>query len=119
MSVLTPDFLTHLTDNTANDSWEELLAPFRSVSAPPVSLHLAVLVQPYLDFILDGQKTIESRFSIRPIPPYRRVESGDIVLLKASGGPIVGAFFVALRTEPATARARSRWLSAAHRTDLS
>lgn len=95
MSVVTQDLLTHLTNTAATDSWQELLAPFHSASAPPVSLHLAVLVQPYLDFILDGKKTVESRFSVRPIPPYRRVDSGDIVLLKASGGPIIGAFTAA------------------------
>lgn len=55
-----------------------------------VSVHLAILVEPYLGYVLDGRKTIESRFSVVQCAPYKRVETGDIVLLKRSGGPIVG-----------------------------
>jgi hypothetical protein len=54
------------------------------------SLHLAILVEPYLEFILSHRKTIESRFSVRRIPPYYGASEGDIILLKRSGGPIVG-----------------------------
>jgi hypothetical protein len=55
-----------------------------------VSVHLGVFVEPYLQFILDGTKKVESRFSVRPCAPYRRVAEGDIILLKEVGGPIVG-----------------------------
>jgi hypothetical protein len=55
-----------------------------------VALHLAIFVEPYLRFILDGSKTIESRFSSRSIPPHGRVGTGDIILLKGAGRPIVG-----------------------------
>lgn len=55
-----------------------------------VALHLAVFVQPYLSFILDGTKTVESRFSVHSIAPYGRITEGDVILLKASGKPIVG-----------------------------
>lgn len=84
--------LSHLKRAANADGWQSLLAPFGGLKPPPVSLHLAVLVEPYLGFILRGAKTVESRFSVRPGPPYQRVARGDIVLLKASGGPIVGAF---------------------------
>lgn len=67
----------------------EQLEPFRDRDHES-SLHLAVLVEPYLGFVLDGTKTIESRFSLRPIPPFRCVKSGDLVLLKAPAKPIVG-----------------------------
>jgi hypothetical protein len=53
-------------------------------------LHLAVLVEPYLSYILDGKKTVESRFSERRIAPYGSVRRDDVILLKRSGGPIVG-----------------------------
>jgi hypothetical protein len=53
-------------------------------------IHLAVLVEPFLEYILEGRKTVESRFSIRRVAPFDRVDSGDIVLLKRSCGPIVG-----------------------------
>ena len=36
------------------------------------------------------KKTVESRFSINHSPPHNRVFSGDVLLLKKSGGPIVG-----------------------------
>jgi hypothetical protein len=87
--------LSHLTESAAEDGWRDLLHPFKQLDPPDVSLHLAVLIEPYLSFILDGQKTVESRFSMRAMPPYGRVGQGDIVLLKQSGGPIVGAFSAA------------------------
>jgi hypothetical protein len=49
-----------------------------------------VFVDPFLDFIIDGTKTVESRFSATRCAPYRAVEPGDLVLLKRSAGPIVG-----------------------------
>lgn len=55
-----------------------------------VRIHLAIFVEPYLKYILEGKKTIESRFSTRKIIPYKRVASGDIIILKRSGGPITG-----------------------------
>ena len=56
-------------------------------------LHIAVMREPFLTYIFEGQKTIESRFSLHKIAPYQRVEVGDAVLLKA--GPVVGHFIVA------------------------
>lgn len=53
------------------------------------SFHLAVFVEPFLRFLLEGQKTVESRFSIHRRPPFESVKSRDIVLVKQSGGPIV------------------------------
>lgn len=54
------------------------------------SVHLAVCVEPFLDLILSGTKTVESRFSAVRFPPYGCVSRGDLVLLKQSGGPVVG-----------------------------
>lgn len=59
-------------------------------SGTDVALHLAVFVEPYLSYVLDGSKTVESRFSARPIPPHGRVRTGDVILMKPSGRPIVG-----------------------------
>jgi hypothetical protein len=53
-------------------------------------VHLAVLVEPYLQFVLDRTKTIESRFSRRRCPPFGRVSEGDVILLKRAGGPVIG-----------------------------
>ena len=35
----------------------------------PVQVHLAVMVEPYLSRVLDGSKTIESRFSRKKLRP--------------------------------------------------
>lgn len=63
-----------------DDAWE------RAVTR----IHLAVFVEPFLQYVLDGTKTVESRFSVNATAPYDRVASGDILLLKRSGGPVVG-----------------------------
>lgn len=69
--------------------WEPYL---RSVSdgQNPQSIHLAVFVEPFLGFVLNGRKTVESRFSAVRCPPFDRVRSGDVILLKKAGGPVVG-----------------------------
>lgn len=58
------------------------------------ALHLAVCIEPYLRYILEGKKTVESRFSTRRFAPYHHVDPGDVVLLKQSSGPIVGICLV-------------------------
>lgn len=52
--------------------------------------HLAVFIGDYIEKILSGDKTIEGRFSIDKILPYGAVKKGDIILLKQSGGLIIG-----------------------------
>lgn len=54
--------------------------------------HLAIFTQSYLNLILSGKKTIESRFSVDKRAPYNKVSTGDIVIIKQSGGLIVGEF---------------------------
>ena len=54
--------------------------------------HIAVMKQPFLQYVFDGKKTIESRFSLHKIAPYKKVQPGDLVFMKA--GPIVGCFTV-------------------------
>lgn len=55
-------------------------------------IHLAVMIEPYLSRILGGEKTIESRFSFNKIVPFKKVNEGEIIILKKSGGPIVALF---------------------------
>jgi dephospho-CoA kinase len=70
--------------------WEGYLRHVVTLSTAQCSFHLAILVEPYLQFILEGRKTVESRFSMRRCAPYECVQRGDIVFLKRSSGPIVG-----------------------------
>lgn len=53
-------------------------------------IHLAVFVEPFLTKILQGKKTVESRFAKKRIAPYQLVKEGDILILKASSGPVLG-----------------------------
>lgn len=57
--------------------------------------HLAIFTPPFLDLILEGRKTIEGRFSKVRCAPFGVVEEGDMVLMKESGGQVLGSFVVA------------------------
>lgn len=61
----------------------------------PVGIHLAVFRGAAVDWILDGTKTVESRFSRNGCAPFGRTEPGDTVLMKRSSGPVVGVFSIA------------------------
>ncbi len=50
--------------------------------------HLAVLYREYIDRILAGEKTIESRLSMNRVAPYGKIEPGHTIYFKQSGGPI-------------------------------
>src|ERR1700680_4435376 len=57
---------------------------------PSCGIHLAVFVEPFLGYVLDGSKTVESRFSVNRCAPFGKVSRGDVVLLKRAGGAVVG-----------------------------
>ena len=75
---------------TGDHFWEPYLVDLMGADPPAFSIHLAILVEPYLQYVLDGRKSIESRFSARRIPPFEGVRAGDVLVLKRSGGPVVG-----------------------------
>ena len=56
--------------------------------------HLAILSPGWIDLILEGKKTIESRFTKVKCPPFGKVHEGDVVFLKESGGLVKGACLV-------------------------
>jgi hypothetical protein len=88
--IAKPQFLSALSESIGRDSvFGKRLA---AVAKMQSTLHLGIFVEPYLSSILEGRKTIESRFSTRRFAPYGKVQSGDLVLLKASAGPIAGLF---------------------------
>jgi hypothetical protein len=41
--------------------------------------HLAVMTGHYLERLLDGTKTIESRFTRHRVAPFERVADGDVI----------------------------------------
>jgi hypothetical protein len=62
-----------------------------------VCMHLAVFREPFLTLLLEGAKTIESRFSVNRVAPYACIARDDLILLKQNAGPVVG---VALAGDP-------------------
>src|SRR5690349_15466295 len=67
--------------------WESRFSNSNSFTG---GLHLAVMQEPFLGYVLEGRKTVESRFAKRRGAPYQCVLPGDAVLLKRVSGPIVG-----------------------------
>lgn len=52
-------------------------------------IHIAILKPSYIQAILSGAKTIESRLTKTAQPPYDKVKTGERLYLKASGGPFM------------------------------
>src|SRR3990167_2492326 len=52
--------------------------------------HIGIFVGDTIEQILSGKKTVEGRFSSSKIIPYKKVKKGDMILLKQSGGKIIG-----------------------------
>src|SRR4051812_35147783 len=57
---------------------------------PSCGIHLAVFVEPFLGYVLDGSKTVESRFSATRCASFGKVRKDDLLMLKRAGGPVVG-----------------------------
>ncbi len=72
--------------------WAPYLADLQEDPCHTRAVHLGIFNQPYLDSLLGGKKTVESRFSSVRCAPYRSVRPGDVVLVKRSSGPIVALF---------------------------
>lgn len=53
-----------------------------------------ILRRPYLDKILAGRKSIESRFTVTRRAPYGCVAARDKIFLKLSSGPVCASAFV-------------------------
>ena len=83
--------LQSMEDNTSEDPiCPSRLNAILGQNGFQVGLHLAVFVEPFLQYVLTGIKTVESRFSERRIAPYGKVRKGDLIILKRSAGPVVG-----------------------------
>jgi hypothetical protein len=90
MSDWEKNLVDHIVESlTIHPYWNRRLAGWNAGRSLGFSWHLAVFVEPFLSYVLDGSKTVESRFSVNRTEPYRRVAVGDAVLIKSSGGPIV------------------------------
>ncbi len=82
--------LTQLRTRVAGDPFWDSYLTHTLHSPMPFGLHLGIFVEPFLQYVLAGQKTVESRFSVHRCAPYQQVQAGDVLLVKRSGGGIVG-----------------------------
>ena len=88
--TLTEDLVASLKQSTNGHSfWKRHLEGLSASTPSSFSIHLAVLLEPYLRFILEGSKTVESRFSKKRIAPFKLVDRGDVVLLKRSAAKAI------------------------------
>lgn len=58
------------------------------------NIHLGIFSEPYLTYMLEGKKTIESRFSKNKIAPYNKITKDDIVIIKKFSGNVLGYFTI-------------------------
>ena len=58
------------------------------------TIHLGIFSEPYLTYMLEGKKTIESRFSKNKNIPYNQITKNDIVIIKKSSGDVLGYFTI-------------------------
>lgn len=79
-----------LTCVPSRSGWHRRLLRQIEAKEVTVGVHLAIFVEPYLTAVLEGRKTIESRFAVTRRPPYNCIEPDDYILLKKSGGPVMG-----------------------------
>lgn len=56
--------------------------------------HLGIFTEPYLTYMLEGKKTIESRLSNNKIVPYNQITKDDIVFIKKASGNVIGYFTI-------------------------
>jgi len=67
-------------------------AALDKITQGEAALHLAVLTEPFLGWLLDGTKTVESRFAKVRCAPWGVLAEGDIIAVKRPGAGITGAF---------------------------
>lgn len=88
-TLLKNNIFTEIIDNLSYQLNEDELARIKNSK-----LHLGVFSEPYLTYMLNGTKTIESRFSKNKVMPYNRINKDDIVIVKSSGGGVVAYFTI-------------------------
>jgi ASC-1-like (ASCH) protein len=85
--------IDNLKEQLVDDiKWRDIID--KIVETQSIGVHLAIFTEPFLSLVCSGEKSIESRFSQAKIAPFDRVNSGDVVLVKESGGYVKALFIV-------------------------
>lgn len=58
------------------------------------AIHLGIFSEPYLTYMLEDKKTIESRFSKNKMMPYNQIAKDDIVIVKKSSRDVLNYFTI-------------------------
>jgi hypothetical protein len=86
--------------------WSQYLRAQMKNHESQSALHVAVFHEPFLTWVLEGKKRVESRFSQNQVAPYGSIQPGDAILLKKVSGPLVGICHVnaswSYRMDPGT-----------------
>ena len=83
--------IARLADGLRDDQfWSDLFRRRACGECSHWALHVAIFQEPFLTWIIEGRKRVESRFSHHQVAPYGDVGAGDVIALKRVGGPIVG-----------------------------
>ncbi len=76
------------------ENLEKQLSPHHMEQIKSKKIHLGIFCEPYLTYMSNGRKTIDSRFSKNKIAPYNKITKADIVIVKKSGGDVLGFFTI-------------------------
>jgi ASC-1-like (ASCH) protein len=74
--------------------WAECECDWHTKSENMKNCHLVILKKPYLNDILQGRKSVESRFTRTKRYYFGRVRPGDRLFLKFSSGPVCATAIV-------------------------
>jgi len=70
--------------------WSEFFQRSALPASSHWALHVAIFQEPFLTWVFEGRKRVESRFSHHQVAPYGELSAGDVIALKRVGGPVVG-----------------------------
>ena len=82
-----------IKETKLDTNWNDVFQKLNS-NESKIGIHLAIFSEPFATLVLEGEKIVESRFSINKVSPYGKVTKGDLIVIKKSGGPVVGFFTV-------------------------
>lgn len=84
--LITEESLAIIKQSLIGDTfWGSYFEDYSLFGERKFGMHLAIMSEPFYSYVLDGSKTMESRFSKNQIAPYYSVQPGDAILFKKAG----------------------------------